>query len=258
MDESFQSTETRKPARSRGTTDAARVVVLGLNAWAVLVVIPMLLAEPRSFAHVAWLLLPLPALLAGALAMPRSRPLASWVLLGGFPTLLVAVVAAMPRLVLQSAYSTVGLLIGALSLVAFGAGAAYATARPEALRPTTRRPLGSVTPIDEPRERSRGRRLLVGAGVIGSMLVALVAPAFGGVESYGEVWGRAAPEAAVLTAVVGGALATVTMAVFVGPTLRAERGRGLSRRQVNRRILALLVSVTLGVAFYVFYVVESR
>lgn len=259
MKESFQSTDTLHPAATGRLTgpDGARVLVLGLNAWLVLLALPTLLAEPRSVAHLLWLLLPLPALVAGVIALERSRTVGAWVLLGGYPTLVVAIVAAMPQLVLQSAYSTVGLVLGASSMVAFGAGAAYATMRPPSLRPTSRRPLGSVTPVDEPRSRRRGRHLLVGAGVLGSVLIAIVAPALGGVEAYGEPWGRAAPEAAVLTAVVGGALGAVTLAIFVGPTLRAPRGRKPSRRQINRRVAALLVSVVIGVAFYVFYVVES-
>lgn len=259
MDEGIQSTENQTSVGGWfAGADSARVMVLGLNAWLVLLAVPMLLAEPRSAAHLAWLLLPLPPLLAGAAALERARTLATWVLLGGYPTLLVAVVASMPQLVLQSAYSTVGLLIGVSSLVAFGATAAYACTRPPSLRPSTRRPLGSVTPIDEPVPRIRGRRLLLATGVVGSVLVALVAPALGGVESYGETWGRAAPEAAVLTAVVGGALGTVILAMFVGPTLRATRGRRLSRRQIDRRVAALLLSVAIGAAIYVFYVLESR
>ena len=260
MAEGIQRTEKTQeadPARLPAA-DAARVIVLGLNVWLVLLAVPLLLAEPRSVGHLVWLGLPLPVLFAGAVSLDRSRALAGWLLLGVYPTLLVAIVAATPQLVLQSAYSTVGLVIGAVSLVAFGAGAAYATTRPASLRPTSRRPLGSVAPIEEPTLRTLGRRLLLGAGVVGAVLVAIVAPALGGAESYGEVWGRAAPEAAVLTAVVGGALGAVTLAMFVGPTLRAPRGREPSRRQRDRRVVALLFSVALGLAFYVFYVVESR
>jgi len=44
----------------------------------------------------------------------------------------------------------------------------------------------------------------------------------------------------------------------VGPTLRAPRGREPSRRQRDRRVMALLFSVAPAAAFYAFYVIESR
>jgi len=238
-------------------TDRARVLVLGANAWVVLAVLPSLLAEPRSPGHVLWLLLPLPPLAVGALLLSRSQVLAGWALLGGYPTLLAAAVAILPRLVVQSPYSTVGLVLGALSVVAYGAGTVFAVTRPYALRATTRRPLGSVAAIDEPGSRIWARRALLALATTGAVVLAVVVPALGGTASYEEAWGRAAPEAAVLTAVAGGALGTAVLALFIGPSLRAPRTPDPTRRQVRRRVTALLVSVAIGVAFWVFYLARA-
>lgn len=257
MAESFQSAQKARPEPGAARSDGARVLVLGLNAWMVLAVLPMWFAEPRAASSVAWLLLPLPALLVGSAMLPRSPTLAAWVLLGGYPVLLAGLVAAVPGLVSQSPYSSAGLALGALSLVAFGAGAAFAATRPARMRPTSRRPLGSVSPIDEPGLRVWMRRLLLGAAGLGALTVAVVAPSLGGTESYEPTWGDAAAEAAVLTAVVGGALGCTALALFVGPTLRAAREAAPSRRQVNRRVAALLFSVSLGVAFYWFYILRG-
>lgn len=241
------------PAR----TDGARVVVLGANAWLVLCVLPMLLAEPRSFLSLAWLALPLPALAAGAALLARHQLVAGFLLLGGFPTLLSALVAVLSRLVVQTPFSTIGLLIGALSLIAYGAGAVFAVQRPQALRPTHRRPLGSVAPIDEPRSRTLLRRSMLAVGGAGAIAIGVIAPTFGGAESYRAEWGEAAAEASILVAVVGGALGVVTIALFLGPTLRAQRTPMPTKRQTRRRVIALLMSVAIGVAFWAFYLLQG-
>ncbi len=257
MAEPFHSAEKAKPEASAARTDGARALVLGLNAWLVLAVLPMLFAEPRTTASFAWLALPIAPLVLGVGVLERSQRVGGWILLGGFPTLLAAIVAVMPRLVVQDAYSTVGLVLGALSLVGYGAGAAFAAMRPTELRPTSRRPLGSVSPMREPITRTWARRLLLGAGGLAGLVLAVVAPSLGGMRAYEQVWGRAAPEASVLTAVVGGALGTATLAMFVGPALRAPRTRPPSRRTADRRVVALLFSVAVSVAFYVFYVTRG-
>ena len=238
-------------------TDAARVIVLGMNAWLVLAVLPMALAEPKAPASMTWLLLPLPALVAGVLTLARSQLIAGYVLLGGFPTLLAALLSVLPRFVVQTPWSTVGLLLGAASLIAYGAAAVFAVSRPHALRATTHRPLGSVAPIEERAALIWSRRAVLSVGAIGAAVLAVVAPVVGGMAAYEEVWGEAAAEASVLAAVVGGALGACVIALFVGPTLRAPRSPAPTRRQVNRRVGALLASVAIGVLFWVFYFTQQ-
>jgi len=234
-----------------------RVWVLGVNAWAVLLLLPCLLAGPRSAMHLIWLAAPLLPLALGGALLARARTIAAWVLLGVFPTLMAAVVAIVPRLVVQPAYSTTGIVIGAISSVAFGAGAALASGRPEGLRTSSRRPLGSVAALSEAPRRSRLRWAVVGTAVAGATVLAVVAPFHGGVAAYQAVWGPAGPEAGVMSAVVAGTLAAAALALFVGPLLRADRGRPPSRRAVRRRVTALLMSVAIGLAFYAYYVVRS-
>ena len=244
---------TLDPVRS----DGARVMVLGMNAWLVLAVLPMMLAELKTGAAVLWSVLPLPALIAGVLVLGRSQLVAAYVLLGGFPTLLAALLAVLPRFVVQTPYSTVGLLLGAASLVAYGAAAVFAVSRPRALRVTTHRPLGSVAPIEEPGLVVWSRRTVLAVGAIGAIVLAVVAPVVGGMSAYEEVWGEAAPEASVLAAVVGGALGTCVIALFVGPALRTPRSPAPTRRQVRSRVTALLFSVAIGVLFWVFYFTQQ-
>ena len=255
MGETNQSVQERAQAdASRAVrVEQSRLVVLGVNVWAVLLAVPLWSAQPRTAAGALWLALPLACLAAGLLSLPASRRVAAWLLLGLYPTSVASVAAALPQLTIATPYSTPGLLVGALSLAAFGAGAAFSATRPAQLRPNTSRPLGSVVPIEEHTGRRRVRWALLGVTSVGALAIAVVAPAVSDRAGYEALWGEAAGEAAVLTAVVAGALAAATLALFVGPTLRASRARRSSGRRVRRRIGWLLLSAVVGALFYAFY-----
>lgn len=253
--------ETNQSAHEGAQADApralrveqSRLLVLGMNAWAVLLAVPLWSGQPRATWAILLLLLPLACLAAGLLLLPASRRITAWVLLGAYPTSIASVAAALPQLAVASPYSTPGLLLGTLSLAAFGAGAAFSATRPPALRPTSSRPLGSVAPIEEHAGRRTVRWALLGVTSLGALAIAVVAPAVGDRAGYEAAWGEAADEAAVLTAVIASALSAATLALFVGPTLRASRPRRRSRRRTRRRIGWLLLSAVVGAAFYAFY-----
>lgn len=256
MGQTSQSVEiATRPDHKRGIgLEMGRVMVLGLNAWTVMLLLPMILASPRSATAILWLVPPLLPLTAGIAALPRSRPLSAWLLLGGFPIAVVAIMAALPALVVDSPFSTPGVALGALCLCAFGAAAALSAGRPRQLRETSTRPLTSVAPTQEHTGRRWVRRAVLFVTTAGAAALAWLAPAVGDRTGYQAAWGDTAREAATLTAVVGGALAVSIVALFVGPSLRASRTRPPSSRRVRRRVGWLLLSVAIGAAFYLFYV----
>jgi hypothetical protein len=234
--------------------DVLRVVVLGLNAWIVLLFLPWVLATPTDPTTVFWLCAPLVVLAMGAPSIPSQRLFAAWMLLGAFPVLCAFVVAWMPQLTEHPPHGTWSHALGALSLVAFGAGAATAVGRPERVRSSTRRPLGTVAPVEERSERRRGRRVLVAVATTAAFAMALIAPAVGDQSGYVRAWGEASREAATLAAVIGGGLGAALLSLIVGPGLRASRSRAPTARQANRRALTMLGLFAIGLALYVFYV----
>ncbi len=258
MVEPIQRDDVSEPGELVRSTrgDAGRALVLGLNAWALLTILPFFVGGPREVTALLWALVPLPFLAVGAALVPWHRQIAAWLLLGAFPTSVAGVVAAMENLTQHSPYGTVGLSIGALGLVAFGAAAAHAVTRPVRVRTATWRPLGTVSPLEEPKVRRWGRRLLVGVTGAGALALALIAPKAGDTAFFVAAWGDAADEAATLSAVVGGALGASLLALIVGPGLRASRRRGVTRRRSRRRVATLLGLAVLALALYVFYALE--
>jgi hypothetical protein len=241
----------------RTRTDVAQVLALGANAWTVCLLLPALLAVPTSGMTLVWVLVPLGALGAGGLCVGRRTGAAAWLLLAAYPVAVAAVAAVLPSLTVQHPYSTVGTSLAAASMVAFGAGSAYAVGAPRVLRAATARPLGGVVPVEESPRRRMTRRLLLTLTGLGAAAIAVIAPGAGAVREYFAAWGEAAPEAATLTAVAAAAVATASIALVVGPSLRASRGPLPSRQQTRRRFLGFLVSVGLGLLFYVFYVLAG-
>ncbi len=245
-----QPTDLARTAR----VDSLRVTVLGVNAWALLLLLPWLLAAPAEPTTVLWLFIPLIALGVGTLAISSQRLFAAWVLLGVFPVLCAFIVAFMPQLTEHPPHGTFSHALGALGLVAFGAGAAMAVGRPLEVRSASRRPLGTVAPVEERSQRRRGRRILVAITTAGAFAIALFAPAVGDQSAYVQAWGEASREAATLSAVVGGGLSASLLALVIGPGLRASRARAPVARQANRRALMLLGLFVVGLVLYAFYV----
>lgn len=232
--------------------DASRAFVLGLNAWALLAALPLFVGGPRELSAIAWLTAPLPFLAAGTALIQRQREIAGWLLLGAFPASLAGVVGGLGKLTLHSPFSTTGLSIGAVSLVAFGAAAALALTRPTRLRTAVWRPLDAVAPLEGPRVRWVGRRLLLAVTGAFALALALIAPEVGDLSGFAAAWGEAAEEAATLNAVMGGALGASLLALIVGPGLRASH-RQVTRRRAGRRAAALIGLAGLALALYAFY-----
>lgn len=236
--------------------DAGRALVLGLNAWALLTVLPLFVGVPRGPTAIFWLAAPLPFLFAGAALVPWHRQMAVWLLLGAFPTSVGGVVAAMANLTEGSPFGPVSLSVGAVSLLVFGASAARATTHPLRVREAVWRPLGTVAPLEEPRVRRWGRRLLVAVTGTGALALALIAPRVGDTAALAGSWGEAADEAATLGAVVGGVLGASLLALIVGPGLRANRRRRVTRRQSRRRVAALVALAIATSALYALHLLE--
>lgn len=225
--------------------DAARVAVLGLNAWAVLVFVPLLAAGARSGWSYGLTALGLVLLAAGAALLARAPRIATWLLLALFPVGLAALVATLPSLALQKTHSLFALLLGAVSLVAYGAFTAAVCARPSALRATTSKPLEPGQGGGSLRHRRVRRRVLVVAGALGAFAVAVMAPLWHGDEAAERAWGDSADEGRMLTAVAAAALGAAIMALFIGPGTRRSRSRPPTARQAYVRA-AMLVMVALA------------
>lgn len=261
MTESRQAELTDESAAAGGVTDALReaarievfrVGILGLNAWLVLLVLPMSFAGIRTLAAPALVVLPLLALGLGTGALVAFRRAAPWLLLAAYPAALAIVAAALPSFVAQEPWAPFGMLLGVLSLLAYGARAALATGRPDRLRASTPRPLGSIPPLRETPGRARMQKVVLGVTGAGALAIAALAPPLASRSELEPAWGAAASDAAILVAVVAGAVAAVAIGLVVAPATRADRTRPPSTRQVRRRVVALLLAVTMGmIALYV-------
>jgi hypothetical protein len=256
MERAVNSPTTGADVATGAWAAAARVVVLGLNAWATLLFLPAVLGGLISPFRAAWLVLPLVPLLLGALVLDAARGAARWVLLGAFPAVSAGVLAGLPSIARQGPQGVLATSVGVLSLVAFGAVAAHAVSRPDGTRAAQLRPLGSVSPIEEHAGRRRLRRTVLVIASLGALGLVLVAPMIGGRAAY-AAWGEAATEALVLTTVVATALATAVATLFVGPALRATREPPPTWRRVRRRVVALVATFAVGLAVYLVYALSS-
>jgi hypothetical protein len=237
--------------------ETAGVIALGANAWLVANVLPLAFAGPRSIAAVLLVAIPIAALAAGVWLTSVRPMLAEWGLFGVFPTLLAAVSATLPAVTVQTPYSAVGGVLAAISLVAFGAGAAHALGRPLVLREAVQKPLGGIAPVDEEPKRRLLRRLLLGLGGVGALAIAMIAPLAGATEGYEAAFGEHASTAATLIVTLAGAIASAVLVFFVGPSLRSTRVAPPTRKIARRRFYGFMVSVVLGLLFYLFYRIVS-
>lgn len=245
----------RDPHTSFGMVTASgntrlRVGVLGLNAWLVVCLIPSLHAGVGSVATFALSFLPLALLAAGLGALDRRDSLARWVLLGAFPPGLGAWPATRSELRSQDTYDETTMLLAAASMVAYFAAAAHATSRARSTTHATVHPLTGKNPVVEPPPRRWLRRALLAGATIGSVAIAVLAPALGSRRERVEAWNDAADDGAVLTAVVASIVCALALGGVVGPALRAERrqpsGASASRR---RLVVALSIAVVAAVAW---------
>lgn len=249
MNHPVDSPKTPWLERSGRPFGAARVAVLGVNLWAVAVAAPMVLASPRDPLVAALLVLaPLLPLSLGVGLCRYARTPARVVLLALYPATVGLAVTMLPSMVADPPHSTVGLVLAALSLLAYGAGAVLAVDRPDERPILGRRPLGRVKPFEESRRRRITRHLLLATCFIGAFVIAVVAPSLGGDAALHAAWGVAAPEAGVLVAVAAGGIASGSLALLLAPAMRASRARAPSRSNVRMRVGLLSLVVVAGAA----------
>jgi hypothetical protein len=239
-----------RPAQRTGLGVAVRVGVLGIAAWFVTVGVPALEGGRPALVDLVLMVLPLIALAGGVRGLGTASGEAgatSGLLLIGVPTLLATAMAGGSDPALSDRYGTALLLLGAIATLAYAAAAAHALGLPPHLRSTTTTKLPSAA-----RARPGApalRRLVLGTAVVGAVVVALVVPSLGSRAQYALAWGEAAEEGRVLTAIVGGAVGSVVLAVIVGPSLRAARPVGRPRGDGAALVASILVAVTGAMAW---------
>ncbi|HEY8429692.1 MAG TPA: hypothetical protein VIL20_15010 [Sandaracinaceae bacterium] len=243
---------TPSDALERG--EAWRIGLLGLNAWAVVVLAPAL----HAGAGLLTTLLPLPALAYGLLSLRRRVEHARWALLFGVPAGIGAVLAIERPLTEHDAYGPVGLVLAAASLLAFVAAAAAAVGRERAVTPAVTQPLAGKEPVVEPRARRVLRRALLAVAALAALSMTVLAPSLADRRERAARWGEAADDAAALTAVVAAVAACVALGAVVGPALRAERRRSDPRRHRRRLALAMFIATAAFVGWLVLRHFDAR
>jgi hypothetical protein len=222
---------------------------LGLLAWSVAALLPSV-HRGTSLSTAALALLPVgPVLLVSGLWLCglRSR-LAPYALLALFPTSLALSASRLEHDTALATFSPWVLSFALLALSSYLAAASALCARPETMRSVEHRPLGEIPAVDlETRKQRLGRAALVGVALGAMGLVAWASWATP--AHFREMWGRAAPEGATLTALCAGIVGALSLSL-VGPGLRAERAPPIRREQRMRRVSWLLLVALSGVVVY--------
>lgn len=232
--------------------DLLRVGILGLNAWAVGVLLPTFHVGLASTLEGLAAVAPLAVLAVGVSSLSRGSPLARWALLAGVPPALVIPAAIRDASLVDDAFDAISLSLAAISLLAYLAAAAHAVARPSLTKPAVAVPLSSKEPVAEPLARRWLRRALLGVTAIGAFATVVVAPAWATVRERRAAWGDASDDAGVLTAVVAAVVTAFAIGSIVGPALRAERARATAALSSRRRLaVAILVGTAAGIAWMV-------
>jgi hypothetical protein len=258
------SSSAREPIADRRTEHdpAAAISVgpvglsaLGLNAWALSVGFPLLSADVSLQGMLAAASV-LGLLGLGALIKARGHPetaqhSARLLLLAAYPAGLAAALALGSEAGRERAHSPFSVVLAALSLLAYFVAALQACRPALPLLPAISRSRRSAhapaADATRPLQRVAAALLLVGAGAI-----ALVAPLL---PEYAEVersWAEAAGPGAVLSALVGGAIAASIVATQLGSLLKPRRriaGDGLRQRQ-NKLASALFLALLGAVVYF--------
>lgn len=239
-------------ATEHSSTDAIRVGFLGLNAWAVLLLIPALHTDGMERPYL--LSLPLVALALVSAAWLRGWAATPWLSFVVFPVAVGAAIAFEPRLRLGDSSPVPLIVAGVCTFATYLAVAAHSSLSRLKMRTSTEYPLAS-----KPRGTRDGHRRFVRHGLLALgalMTVALlaVAPYVGQRHTFNEAWRDAASEGAMLTALVASAIATASLAVFIGPALRSDRRAARAGKGSRaKRVVPLLLLVVLGVVAIVLY-----
>jgi hypothetical protein len=177
----------------------------------------------------------------------RARDALWWL---AFPIATAAATASAYDAAGDAPLSAVPLLLSPMSACAFGAALSTATAKSP---PAIDVELTPLRPSPPPRHRTRVRAALVPALFGGGALVlGLVLPALGDPATLAERWGQGSRQGAVLSAVVGGALAVAVLASFLPRAQRAEpRVREVRRDPTLSTAWYLFLALLGAVTYYV-------
>jgi len=232
------------------------VVVLGLNAWIVINLWPVVFSANTQLWE-SYLLPTSPALLLIAIRNMQSRPIAArWILLAFFPISLIVPVVLRSEIDNQLAFTPVVLLFAALSLTAYFALTADALSSHVRYRQSDYKPLGLPdTPINQP-PRVRLRRSVVAIAFLGAFCIAAAGPALGGFRELKRHWGDASSQAGLLITLVASTLAVAVFLSFLAPVLKAGNARRPERLEGKRRLISALVLSLLG--FLTFYLLRTH
>lgn len=241
------------------------VAALGLNAWAVILVVPAAAAKPSglSFADIDAITMPLAVLALGlwflrrrgrTVATASVGSAATWLLLGCFPASLALATIGVTAVDAPWAQSgvLVAVAVGALSLACYGAYAAAALSRPSKLREVRVRELGTNdSPGGPEHRRRRVQRLLLIGTTTGACAVAVLGPLVPVGAALEAARSQTTREVSLVAAIAAGGVGAAMIGFFVGPALRAPRRSTPPRRNVALRVAACLVVAATGAAAYV-------
>lgn len=234
--------------------ERVRLGLLGVNAWLVTLLVPVLADGWGSLGSRVGAAAPFLALVLGLLWLPRHPDRARWALLAGFVPLLGLGLVLRPNALVPGAYAAVSLSLSALSLLAYVAAAARACSRPRVSHPKEHFPIAGRAPLAEASPSRWVRTALLGITGAGAFLAVVIVPAIGAPNA----WGDASPEGATLTTVVAALAGAIALAAVVGPGLRAERRRRARRPPLGRVVLTALALAALGALGWVALVYGNR
>jgi hypothetical protein len=223
--------------------------LLSIGSLALLPAAPLVLALGLWFARFGARAEPRTTTQSGVHAL-RSARNAPYLLLAVYPTLLALSASQLDHDTAVATFPPWVLAIALLSLAAYLGSASALCALPAGVRNVDQRPLGEIAPIDlETRKQAVGKLVL---GTVATGSLGLIAWASWATPAHlREVWGRAAPEGATLTALSAGVVGALAL-TMVGPGLRAERGPVPQNERRWRRVAWLLLVALSGVAVRVF------
>jgi hypothetical protein len=249
-----------RPFRPSGSPEAVRVLATGLNLWAVAGVAPLVHQAAWSAGAAALAAAALVPLVLGAYFLVRNgsrarRDGAIVALLLVFPVL-VALLASASELV--GTRAPLFAFASALSVLAFGGVASEACSRPLALFPSTAQPLVLPRVHDSRGARPWMRRVILGGALLGSLAVAVLAPAMGSDESMRVVWGESVREGRVLAAVFGASACCVGIAGLLGPRLRAPRSSEVRPASRRERIAVFVLGLNAALGYLLLRYLETR
>jgi hypothetical protein len=233
----------------RGISLGAWALSLGLLAWTTSALLPSL-HRGSSLSTTAIALLPLgPCLLGLGLWLVRMRAAAApYVLLCGYPVSLALSASGLEHDLALATFSPWILAFALLALAGYLTAASVLCARPESARSVDHRPLGEIPPVDLETRRQAIGRLTLAVVALGAL--ALVSwGSWASPAHFREMWGRAAPEGAALTALGAGITGALALSL-VGPGLRAERGPKQAKDQRLQRVLWLMLVAVSGLVVY--------